>query len=161
MPNLKQLTCEIEHGLTKKVYPEYGTTYGDGLVETFVCVPPQPEPLAIHLSSKGYIAPGLAMFVYMDGVYQCNRNRFNLSFPDGKTDSKYTDVDFRVRQKEEKTKDGSYVGREWRFDNFRICKFPIITFVEDVADMEIKWMMRTWKQLRLISNTLVRSKSWS
>ena len=55
------------------------------------------------------------MFVYMDGVYQCNRNRHNLKFSDTTMDAKFTNIDFRVRQKEENAKDGKYIGRDWRF----------------------------------------------
>ena len=123
MPTLKQLTCNIEHGSTQDIYREYGTTYGDGLVETFVCVPTQREPFAIHLTSNGYIAPGLAMFVYMDGVYQCNRNRSNLKFPEPGLDPSYTNVNFRVRQKEQKRNDGYFTGREWRFEGLAISQY--------------------------------------
>jgi hypothetical protein len=36
---------------------------GERVVETYVAVPDDPAPFAINLKSKGWIAPGLAMFV--------------------------------------------------------------------------------------------------
>ena len=32
-------------------------------METYIAVPEEPTPFSIRLTSKGYIAPGLAMFV--------------------------------------------------------------------------------------------------
>ena len=147
MPTLKQLTCHIEHSNSKVPLSEYGTSYSDGVVQTFVAVPspvnpsssvPIPAPFAIRLQSNGYIAPGLAMFVFIDGVYQCNRNRDDLVwgsgiFTAGGRDGNNTNgrkengsrkdgvrgVDFRVRQKEERRDDGSWVGRPWRFEEFQ------------------------------------------
>ena len=62
------------------------------------------------------------MFVYIDGAYQCNRNRSNLRVPAEGTKRRRTEVDFRVRQKEETWVGGDggigdrFVGREWRFE---------------------------------------------
>ena len=98
---------------------EYQTSYADGFVETYVAIPSVPTPFSVHLKSHGYIAPGLAMFVYMDGIYQCNRNRRNLKIPDGTSSSKHTEVDFHVRQKEEMTSDGTFIGKQWRFEKLR------------------------------------------
>lgn len=125
MPSLKQLRCEIEWGNTKTPFPEYGTTYGDGVVETYIAIPDHPQPFAVHLTSKSYIAEGLAMFVFMDGDYQCNRNRLNLKPPAPGTPRNFTEVDFRVRQKEKPLGDGSYLGRGWRFDKHNIGKLPL------------------------------------
>lgn len=55
------------------------------------------------------------MFVFMDGVAQCNRNRRGLVIPDEKTTSAQTEIDFRVRQKEDKFDDRRFIGREWSF----------------------------------------------
>lgn len=95
------------------------------------------------------------MFVFIDGVYQCNRNREDLVWDvrgeierrgKGKDDGskkgkgkkavekerelvrerqrekRTRDVDFVVRQKEERRDDGSWVGRPWRFEEFRVGK---------------------------------------
>ena len=115
MPTLKQLSCVIERGNTKVPFSEYGTSYGDGLVETHIAVPEHPQRFAVRLTSRGYIAEGLAMIVFMDGVYQCNRNRTNLRLPTPTSLRKKTEVDFRVRQKEERLFDGTMLGQEWRF----------------------------------------------
>jgi hypothetical protein len=118
MPSLKDLICTIELSQTQHALPEYGTTYGDGFVETFVPIPSQPQSFSIHLTSNTFIAPGIAIFVYVDGVYQCNRNRQDIR-PRKPSDSRSL-VDFRVRQKEERQKDGSMVAREWTFDKLNV-----------------------------------------
>lgn len=63
---------------------------------------------------------GLAMFVYMDGEYQCNRNRRNLQIPDETMRPGRTEIDFRVRQKEELQSDGTFVGQQWKFKELNI-----------------------------------------
>ena len=56
----------------------------------------------------------------MDGVYQCNRNRRNLNIPGENTSRKKTEVDFTVRQKEELLWDGTFEGKQWRFEKVKI-----------------------------------------
>lgn len=114
MPHLKDLDCSIELSNDSRKLQEFGTTYGDGFVETFVPVPSKPQSFSIHLTSDNFIAPGISMYVFVDGVYQCNRNRQDLKLRKG-SDSRSL-VDFRVRQKEEKQKDGSMIAREWKFE---------------------------------------------
>jgi len=127
MPTLKQLTCTIEWSGSNLPLEEYGTTYADGYVETYIAVPESPTPFSVHLKSSGYIAPGLAMFVYMDGVYQCNRNRQNLHIPDENSKKKQTEVSFRVRQKEERMPDGGFQGKQWRFEKVNIGLSPLFS----------------------------------
>ncbi|KAL9100896.1 MAG: hypothetical protein Q9163_003788 [Psora crenata] len=98
---------------------EYQTMYADGYVETYVAVPVLPTPFCIHLESNGYIAPGLAMFVYIDGVYQCNRNRHNLKGPGEVNSRMQTEVNFKVRQQEEWMSDGTFEGKQWRFERVK------------------------------------------
>ncbi|KAL8849883.1 MAG: hypothetical protein Q9221_005149 [Calogaya cf. arnoldii] len=117
MPTLKQLTCNVEWSVSGPSIPlqEYGTAYFDGLVETWIAVPPVSTPFSIRLRSDGYIAPGLSMFVYIDGEYQCNRGRNNLKVPTSTTPQHHTNVDFVVRQKEESLSDGNFLGSQWIF----------------------------------------------
>ena len=56
----------------------------------------------------------------MDGVYQCNRNRRNLVIPGENTSRKKVEVDFVVRQKEELLWDGTFEGKQWRFEKVKI-----------------------------------------
>ncbi|KAF2847910.1 hypothetical protein T440DRAFT_537824 [Plenodomus tracheiphilus IPT5] len=114
MPSLKDLNCSIELSNSQQTLQEFGTTYGDGFVETFVPVPSISQSFSVHLTSNKFIAPGIAMYVFIDGVYQCNRNRQDLKLR--KTSGSRSLVDFRVRQKEEKQKDGSMIAREWKFE---------------------------------------------
>lgn len=116
MPPLRQLVCQVEWPGTGLKFEEYGVVYGDGIVESYIAVPDKPQPFTLHLWSKAYIAEGLAMLVYIDGEYQCNRNRLNLR-PEKKGQSQdQTIVDFRLRQKEKTIGDGTFIGRDWRFD---------------------------------------------
>ncbi|KAJ4287297.1 hypothetical protein N0V90_012695 [Kalmusia sp. IMI 367209] len=118
MPSLKDLHCFIELSNGKAQLKEFGTTYGDGCVETFVAVPGRSQPFAIRLRSSKFIAPGLAMYVFIDGVYQCNRNRQHLKLR--KPPDRKSLVDFVVRQKEEKQDDGIMMARDWSFERLNI-----------------------------------------
>lgn len=115
MPTLKQINCSIELGPSNTKLKEYGARYSDGHVETFVAVPDTDIPFTVHLKSEGYIAPGLAFFVFMDGEYQCNRNRVCLKLPGEGVQPQDYETEFRVRQKEEKTSFGTFVVRDWTF----------------------------------------------
>ena len=64
------------------------------------------------------------MFVYMDGEYQCNRNSRNLKVPDASTKPKQTEIDFRVRQKEELQADHTFRGQQWKFKELNIGLLP-------------------------------------
>ncbi|KAL9088566.1 MAG: hypothetical protein Q9165_006086 [Trypethelium subeluteriae] len=66
--------------------------------------------------SHGYIASGVGMFVFMDGIYQCNRYRQGLMIPTKDSAVARTQVDFRVRQKEETKGAGHFIGRDWTFE---------------------------------------------
>lgn len=124
MPTLKQLTCHVEWANSRVPFHEHATSYEDGVVTSYIAVPTAPTPFCINLKSSGYIASGLAMFVFMDGVYQCNRNRDDLVSSIGleKADKKAFEVNFSVRQKEEKLPDDGWIGRTWRFEPLQIGK---------------------------------------
>lgn len=123
MPTLKQLTCHIEWAPSNTAFREYGVIYGDGVVESHIAIPDGSTPFTIKLESDGFIAPGLAMFVFTDGVYQCNRHRCDLQISDkAEVDNLSTMVNFRVRQKEEYLPDGSWIGRHWRFEPLNVGK---------------------------------------
>ena len=115
MPTLKQISCSIELGPSNVKLPEYGTIVRDGYIETFIAVPDTSIPFTVHIKTKGYIGPGLAFFVFMDGEYQCNRNRTDLKIPSPELEKKDYEAEFRLRQKEEKTGDGGFIAREWSF----------------------------------------------
>ena len=116
MPTLKQINCSIELGSSNTKLKEYGARYSDGHVETFVAVPDTDVPFSLHLTSKGYVAPGVAFFVFMDGEYQCNRNRIGLKMPGEGVQPQDYETEFRVRHKEEKTASGTFVVRDWTFE---------------------------------------------
>ncbi|KAG9548570.1 hypothetical protein KCU79_g14847, partial [Aureobasidium melanogenum] len=132
MPSLKQLTCSIELGSTHTKVPEYGKDYGDGHVTSYIAVPSEEVNFSVHLTSQGYIAPGLAMFVYMDGQYQCNRNRRGLKVPGKGVKNDQVEVDLRVRQKETKQADGSFLGRDWTFHGLNLVSADKVEETDDV-----------------------------
>ncbi|KAK6369328.1 hypothetical protein LTS17_009670 [Exophiala oligosperma] len=122
MPTLKNLVCNVLWGETGAPFPEYGTQYGDGFVETFIAIPNHPQPFSIRLTSRKFIHEGLAMLVFIDGKYQCNRVRVNLQSPEKNLPESRSKIDFIVRQKETRLGDGSYMGREWRFDDYNVVQ---------------------------------------
>jgi hypothetical protein len=132
MPSLKQLTCTIELGSSHTKVAEYGKDYGDGHVTSYIAVPSEEVNFSIHLTSQGYIAPGLAMFVYMDGQYQCNRNRRGLQVPSKGVRDEHVEVDLRVRQKESKQADGSFLGRDWTFAGLNLVSADKVEETDEV-----------------------------
>ncbi|OXV10478.1 hypothetical protein Egran_01761 [Elaphomyces granulatus] len=123
MPTLNHLTCHVEWPTSNIPFQEYGISYGNGVVESHIAVPPSSTPFAISLQSTSFIYSGLAVFVYIDGVYQCNRNRCDLKSPkrtDNPNDTG-TMVEFRVRQKEVFLPNGDWIGRPWRFEPLELA----------------------------------------
>jgi hypothetical protein len=119
MPSHGLLGCVIELGNSNLRLREYGTKYHDRTVETYVAIPGQPTPFSIHLNSHGYIAPGLSLFVYIDGIYQTNRNKRGLTPPTPDAPNS-ADVEFRLGNKEDILKDGLVISRGWWFDKLNI-----------------------------------------
>ena len=136
MPSLKQLTCTVECEGSPSPLDEIQTVYSDGFVETYIVVPDGPTPFSVHLRSNGYIAPGLSMFVFMDGVYQCNRNRRKLRTEEKAKTKSQTEVAFVVRQKEQILKDGYFVGRPWRFN--RLNAGGLFTAIENPSELTLQ-----------------------
>ena len=130
MPSLRNIVCEVlwPEGTPFK---EYGTTYGDGIVETFIAVPNKPQKFAIRVKSRGFIFEGLAVLVFADGNYQCNRNRVHLLPPKKNLPRNRTEVDFLLRQQERMLEKEHFIGHDWRFDDFSTGSFlllpPVLT----------------------------------
>lgn len=156
MPTLKQISCSLEVGTNTRL-KEYGHTYTDGGVEAFVAIPDAPIPFRVRVTSSGYIAPGLAAYVFMDGAYQCNRNRQKLAMPTpgSQVDPHEYEVDFTLRQKEEKTSDGLFVAREWTFAQLKTghslsTLHPLLTVLLTVMSLQtarlttVQATRRTW-----------------
>ncbi|RMD45041.1 hypothetical protein DV735_g229, partial [Chaetothyriales sp. CBS 134920] len=124
MPTLRNLSCQILWADTDTPLQEYGTQYGDGVVETYVAVPDKPRRFYIRLTSKGFVHQGLAAIVFVDGTYQCNRNRVNLVPPKKGLPRERSEINFVMRQKEKTMGEGLYMGRQWRFDDHNIVPDP-------------------------------------
>ena len=126
MPSLNRLECTLEAAPAGTAFTEYLTTYHNSVVETYIAVPPasSSNSFNIRLKSTGYVAPGLAAFVFIDGVYQCNRNRTHLQLPAEGIPRSQIEVDFRLRQKEERSADGgSMIGKAWSFEKLNVGEF--------------------------------------
>jgi hypothetical protein len=119
MPAHGLLSCSIELGDTNLRLREYGTTYANKTAETFVAIPSQPTPFGIRFNTHGYIAPGLAIFVFIDGVYQTNRNKRGLKQP-SINDPTAANFQVRLGQKEDLLRDGRVIARGWWFEKLNI-----------------------------------------
>ncbi|KAF2756666.1 hypothetical protein EJ05DRAFT_512293 [Pseudovirgaria hyperparasitica] len=122
MPDLKQLHCHLELSDPKgpkTVLREFNTTYADGAVNTFIAVPEKPEPFCIKFCSNGYIATGIAAFVFIDGEYQCNRVRQGLIAPAKGVSPVSTDVHFIFRG-QELPEGRTFKTRWWKFEALNI-----------------------------------------
>jgi hypothetical protein len=113
MPTSGLLSCSIEIGETTTRLREFGTTYHDRTCETYVAIPSRATPFSIHIKSLGYISPGLAVYVYIDGVYQTNRNKRGATRERG-------ELEFHLGQKEDLLKDGRVIARGWWFEKLNI-----------------------------------------
>lgn len=120
MTKLKKLLCQVLWADTGTPFREYATCYGDGVVETFIIVPDKPQIFTIRLTSTDFIYEGLSAAIFMDGHYQCNRNRVNLLPAKNKPARDRTEISFLFRQKETSLGGGMFMGREWRFDDHNI-----------------------------------------
>lgn len=118
MPYFRDLTCRLEWIKTRSRLKEYGTKYGENHAQASVAIPEVSlaSPFGVRLISHGYIAPGLAMFVYKDGVYQCNRIRTNLKLPGHNTATGKYEVNFSVKQKEVYKTGSLFEARPWSFE---------------------------------------------
>ncbi|KAF2432964.1 hypothetical protein EJ08DRAFT_102665 [Tothia fuscella] len=119
MPSNGLLSCAIELGNSNLRLREYGTTYEDRTVETYVAIPTQRTPFGIRLNSYGYISPGLSVYVFIDGVYQTNRNKRGI-IPPSIDEPDAANVQFRVGQKEDLLRDGRVIARGWWFEKLNI-----------------------------------------
>ena len=121
MPTLNNLECHILKGSECNPLREYSTKYGDGVVFTFVPVPTSSAtPFSIRLTSHGFISQGLGMFVYIDGEYQCNRNRARLFEPGEGIHPRDYEVCFNVNSRETRQDDGLFMIRPWKFEILNI-----------------------------------------
>src|ERR1700710_367066 len=131
MPTLGDLTCRVERTDPDHTpLEEHATTYGDKLVESVLKVPLEPTPFTISLVKHSYVFEGLSMFVFIDGIYQCNRNRCDMRYSDESFRSSESChrggvVDFRVRQKEEYLRTGECVGKAWTLMPFDASRFQM------------------------------------
>lgn len=126
MPEHGLLSCSIELGESNTQLREYGTTYANKTAETYVAIPSQPTPFSIRLNTKGYISPGLAIFVFIDGIYQTNRNKRHIKQPT-LDDPNAASFQVRMGKKEDLLKDGRVISRGWWFEKLNIGMSPQLT----------------------------------
>ena len=113
MPHHSLLSCFVEIGESTTRLREYGTTYQDRTCETYVAIPSKPTPFSIRLMTESYVAPGIAVYVFIDGVYQTNRNKRGATHEKPK-------LEFHLGMKEDLLKDGRVIARAWMFEKMNI-----------------------------------------
>jgi hypothetical protein len=124
MPSLKDLTCYVEcnHGGTRQRLREFATTYGDNAVEAFVAIPNEPMPFVIRLQNTAFIYAGLAVHVYIDGVFQCSRIKVGME--DDPKDAPKFQKRFALKGKETNLSDDRgarrSIDRPWVFEKLRL-----------------------------------------
>lgn len=72
------------------------------------------------------------MFVYIDGLYQCNRSK-HMPSPDSPGGGR---IEMKLRQKEEKVAggEGNFVGREWRWVDLGVGMLSSLACPKLVSD---------------------------
>ena len=106
MPELNCMHCTIEVDTSDQPLRESDLKYGNQRVQCRLHVPEGDSEFSIRFATSYYSPPGLAVFVFIDGQYQANRN-YTGSEPH---------IELRFRQKEEPRDDGrTFIGRAWRF----------------------------------------------
>ncbi|PVH98128.1 hypothetical protein DM02DRAFT_630500 [Periconia macrospinosa] len=118
MPSLRNLHCSITLPEFDMVLPEGKTTCDEPIVRTHITVPPaRPLPFEVRLTSSKYIAPGLSMYVFINGEYQCKLEKTGMELLRGALCETQSLVDFRVRQRLVYLEDGSIVPTEMMFED--------------------------------------------
>jgi len=86
---------------------------------------------SVKCKTTGFIGQGIAAFVFLDGVYQANRNQLGVHSVNQR-DS--TSVEFIFRQKEEwDRREGTIIGREWKFSDLDTgTSILMLISVEDI-----------------------------
>ncbi len=120
MPTLKGIQCSIELKGSNLCLGEYETLWIEDAVECYVAIPNAPTDFVVHLTCSEYIAPVLSAFVYIDGVFQCNRYKRGLLPRDKDGSLEKSKVDFRFEQKEELLQGGRMLAHPWRFERLNI-----------------------------------------
>lgn len=86
MPELNHLACTVRLGATRAPFTEYNLQYSNKHASCYICVADYETNISVSLKSSGYIGPGLAAFVFIDGQYQANRNKTGLDNGDANDD---------------------------------------------------------------------------
>jgi hypothetical protein len=122
MPSIKGIQCSIELEGSNLCLREYETLWVEDAVECYVAIPNAPTNFTLHLSA----------FVYIDGVFQCNRYKRGL-LPRARDGSlEKSKVDLRFKQKEEPLQGGRMLAHPWRFERLNIGKLEyLFQFVND------------------------------
>jgi hypothetical protein len=116
MPLLGSLDCSIQVGNNGVLY-EYGVKHEKNAALCYVAIPDVTTDFTLILQNREYISPGLAVYVYIDGVYQCNRAKSNMD-PKHKPGTQFT-----LKGKEDELAPGQFIQRPWKFEPLNIGEF--------------------------------------
>lgn len=121
MPKLNGFESYIKLAGSGLRLKEYDTFWASNVVECFVAIPNQRAAFAIYLSCNAYFSPGIAAYIFIDGVYQCNRMRRLLppvTKPDGTVENSQVDLTFKAK---EHYLDGQrQISHPWSFEKLNI-----------------------------------------
>jgi hypothetical protein len=126
MPTSNHVSCTVRLANSfDEPVPEYATTYSDCAVSTYIAIPQHRIWFEIHLDSDGYIAPGLAAFVYIDGNYVGNKN--TVGFTPGIEHQLHLVFDGF-----EELSDGgeNVTKRNWWFEEFNVGKYSLVLILK-------------------------------
>ncbi|GAM84193.1 hypothetical protein ANO11243_021860 [Dothideomycetidae sp. 11243] len=120
MPDLNCMRCTIEIGPNHEAVQELGVSYSNQRVQCYVGVPNTDVAFCIRFETSSYISPGLAVFVFIDGQYQANRNFTRPPLQLVSSSTVNHKIDECIRQKEEfRTKSDLMIGRAWHFSKIK------------------------------------------
>jgi hypothetical protein len=114
MPALGHLECHLELEPGGIQFDEYRIQYSNSAVKSYVVVPGHSSTFSIVLNVEGYIAPGLSVYVFMDGVFQVSKNKAT----GGRNAKK--GIQLRFSQREQHITNERVIARDWRFEKFNV-----------------------------------------
>jgi len=120
MPALGSLECYVELAESGFRLNEYDTFWASNAVECYIAIPNQPSPFQIRLSATGYFSPSLAAYVFIDGVFQCNRFKRGLLPPTNGSKLEDSRVDFNFKSKDYTLQGGRMISHPWRFEKLNV-----------------------------------------
>jgi hypothetical protein len=139
MPILNDLECHIKPFESSIPFKELDTRFRGRSATTLVQALGTITRFCITIKSTKYISSGLGVFIYIDGVYQCNRLKLELKIPcAGEAfDVDKSGINFVLSQAESHLYDESLPNggaafrvRPWQFGPLHSSKSSVISMLD-------------------------------